>query len=100
MKQFRDRALAANGAQAKMRATLTTAVARFVPEKRQQVRGAQLVGLAIAAIAPAIIWCVLIYAVALWIHAPLSLATMLITGFAIAAFLAIVCAPLILRNRD
>ncbi|AGK58886.1 integral membrane ion antiporter [Hyphomicrobium denitrificans 1NES1] len=83
-----------------MRAAVTTAVARFVPEKRQRVRGAQLVGLAIAAIVPAIIWCVLIDAVAMWISGPLSLQTILITGIAIALFLAVICAPLILRYRD
>lgn len=83
-----------------MRAVVTTAVTRFVPEKRQRVRGTQLLGLAVASIVPALIWCALINAVALWISGPLSLRTTLITGVVIALFLAVVCAPLILRDRD
>ncbi|HVX36211.1 MAG TPA: hypothetical protein VHC71_08330 [Hyphomicrobium sp.] len=79
---------------------MTTAVTRFVPEKRQRVRGTQLLGLAVASIVPALIWCVLINVVAMWISGPLSLLTTIITGVVIALFLAVVCAPLILQDRD
>jgi hypothetical protein len=47
-----------------------------------------------------VVWCALINAVAVWISGPLSLRVTLITGFAIALFLAVVCAPLILRDRE
>lgn len=100
MRVLGGRALAANEARAKMRAVVTTAVTRFVPEKRQRVRGAQLAGLAIASLVPAIIWCALIGAVATSISRPLSTFTILITGVVIALFLAVICAPLILRDRD
>jgi len=83
-----------------MRAVVTTAVTRFVPEKRQRVRGAQLLGLLLASIIPAAIWCVLISSVAFWIGEPISIQTTFIIGVVIALFLAIVCAPLILRDRD
>lgn len=78
---------------------MTSAVARFVPEKRQQVRGGQLVGLAIASIVPAVLWCILINVIAMWISRPLSTIATTIIGLVIAVFLAIVCAPLILRDR-
>lgn len=82
-----------------MRAVVMSAVARFVPEKRQQVSRAQLIGLAVASIFPAVIWCVLINVIARWISEPLSPLTTAIIGVSIAVFLAIVCAPLILRDR-
>lgn len=82
-----------------MRAVVTSAVARFAPQKRQQVSRAQLVGLAVASIVPAVIWCVLIDVVAMWISGPLSALTTVVIGVTIAVFLAIVCAPLILRDR-
>ena len=83
-----------------MRAVVTSAVARFAPEKRQQVSRAQLIGLAVASIVPAAVWCVLINAIAMWISGPLSALTTAIIGVTIAVFLAIVCAPLILRDRN
>ncbi|MFA7306996.1 MAG: hypothetical protein WC026_10025 [Hyphomicrobium sp.] len=82
-----------------MRAVVTSAVARFAPQKRQQVSRAQFVGLAVASIVPAVIWCVLIDVVAMWISGPLSALTTVVIGVTIAVFLAIVCAPLILRDR-
>jgi hypothetical protein len=83
-----------------MRAVVTSAVTRFAPEKQHGVRGAQLFGLFVASVLPAVVWCALINAVAVWISGPLSLRVTLITGFAIALFLAVVCAPLILRDRE
>jgi hypothetical protein len=100
MKLLGDLTLAADGAHRKMRAAVTTTVARFVPEKRQQVRGAQLAGLAVASIVPALLWSLLIDAVATWFNSPLSLTTVFLIGGAIALFLAVICAPLILRPRD
>lgn len=100
MKLLEDRVLAANGSHAKMRAVMTSAVARFAPEKRQHVRRGQLLGLGVACVVPAVIWCVLINAVAMLTSRPLSALTTAIIGITIAVFLAFVCAPLILRDRD
>jgi hypothetical protein len=67
-------------------------------QTRQKSRGARLVGLAIASFAPGIFWSVLIAAIAAWLDAPLKPLTVMMTGATIASFLAIVCAPFILRD--
>jgi hypothetical protein len=82
-----------------MRAQTTSSDSRFVHVARQRARTAQFLGLAIASLVPAALWCLLIKAVASWIGTPLALRTVLFTGAAIAIFLALVCAPVVLRDR-
>ncbi|MBA2126947.1 hypothetical protein DLM45_12055 [Hyphomicrobium methylovorum] len=60
-------------------------------------RFARALGLGIATLVPAALWAVLISAVASWIGSPLAYQTVVITAIAIAVFLGLVCAPLILR---
>lgn len=61
-------------------------------------RTARLVGLAIASLAPAIFWCVVIEIVTYWLGTPISTTTVAITGATIALFLFVICAPLMLRD--
>lgn len=64
----------------------------------QSGRSARFIGIAIASIAPAIFWCVVIELIAYWLGislSPIAIGAMFVT---IAVFLAAVCAPLILRN--
>ena len=82
-----------------MRAAMTSVVSRFAPATPQQVRGAQVVGLAIASVVPATIWGLLITATATWIGAPLAPRTVLFVAAAIALFLGAVCSPIILRDQ-
>jgi hypothetical protein len=58
----------------------------------------RLVGIAIASLVPAVFWTSLIELVSLWLGAPISPLKIAIVGFGIAAFLAAVCAPLVLRK--
>jgi hypothetical protein len=61
-------------------------------------RFARFVGVAIASIAPAVFWCVVIQLIAYWSGitlSPIAIGALFVT---IAAFLFAVCAPLILRN--
>jgi hypothetical protein len=82
-----------------MRAVMTSAVSRFAPVAPRQVRGAQVAGLAIASVVPAVIWSLLISETASWIGAPLAVRTVLFTAAAIALFLGAVCSPIILRDE-
>jgi hypothetical protein len=61
-------------------------------------RAAQLLGLAIASILPAIFWGVLIEAALTWFGLPLSPLAVTALCVSIALFLTIACAPLILRR--
>jgi hypothetical protein len=84
-----------------MRAATTTPFPRLKPaarETRPRYRGARLLGLAIASLAPGIFWSVLIASIAAWLGAPLKPLTVAMTCAAISSFLAIVCAPFILRD--
>jgi hypothetical protein len=60
--------------------------------------GARLIGLAIASVVPAVFWMILIETAATWLGAPFALHTIWIMGSAITVFLAVVCAPLIMRH--
>lgn len=82
-----------------MRAAMTSAVARFAPVARQRARVLQFVGLAVASTVPALLWVIIAEAIAAAFGWPLSLRTLVIMGTAITAFLALVCAPIVLRNR-
>jgi len=64
----------------------------------QRSRGARMVGLAIASFAPGMFWSVLIAVTAAWLGEPLNPLTIVMTCAAITAFLAIACAPFILRD--
>ncbi len=87
-----------------MRAATTSAILRSetatAPVVGQRSRSLRFVGLAIAALVPAVFWVVLLALAGNWLNAPLSLLTIEITGAAIALFLAAVCAPMILRDRS
>ncbi len=64
----------------------------------QWSRSARFVGLAIAAITPAIFWCIVAELIAYWAGislSPIAVGALFVT---IAAFLFAICAPLILRN--
>ena len=83
-----------------MRAAMTSAVARFAPVARQRARVLQLIGLAVASAVPAVLWVIIVEAIAVAIGSPLSLRTLIVMGTGIATFLALVCAPIVLRNHD
>jgi hypothetical protein len=82
--------------------TFTTTDA--IPSMSRTVRSARsstfarLVGVAIAALVPAVFWSAIIGLGALWIGKPLSSNTIEIIGGSIAIFLFVVCAPLMLRK--
>jgi hypothetical protein len=83
--------------------TLTTsAVPRSgvfsVAAKPARPRAAQLFGLAIASILPAVFWGVFIDAALTWFGLPLSPLAVAVLCVSIALFLTIACAPLILRR--
>jgi hypothetical protein len=83
--------------------TLTTsAVARSgaasIATRPAGPRVAQLVGLAIASILPAVFWSALIKAALTWFGLPLSPLAVTVLCVSIALFLTIACAPLILRR--
>jgi hypothetical protein len=46
-----------------------------------------------------VLWVIIVEGIALAIGSPLSLRTLIIMGAAIATFLALVCAPIVLRNQ-
>jgi hypothetical protein len=81
-----------------MRAAMTSAVARFVPGARRRVRAAQFIGLGIASLVPAALWSALIAGFAALIGSPLTTRSITLIGAAIAFFLALICAPVILRE--
>ncbi len=85
-----------------MRAATTSTVLRPAAASvaGQRSRGYRLAGLAVASLAPALFWAVMLALTSNWLNAPLSMLTIEITGVAIALFLAAVCAPLILRDRS
>ncbi|SFV27544.1 hypothetical protein SAMN04488557_0786 [Hyphomicrobium facile] len=59
---------------------------------------ARFIGLAIASIAPALFWCVVVELIAYWSGvslSPMAVGALFVT---IAAFLFAICAPLMLRN--
>jgi hypothetical protein len=68
------------------------------PHAAQAGRFARLVGIAIAALVPAIFWSVVIEIAAHWLGTSMSPVTVATVGATIALFLFAVCAPLMLRN--
>lgn len=83
-----------------MRAAMTSSVARFVPVARRRVRVAQFIGLAIASLVPGVLWGAFIAAVAAMMGSPLTMRAIVITGAAIAFVLALICAPVMLRDQN
>jgi hypothetical protein len=86
-----------------MRAVTTSTVERFDSVARHRparVRRARVFGLVIASLAPALIWTLLIEAIASWLNVSLAPQTTIATATAIALFLAAVCAPLVLRDAS
>jgi hypothetical protein len=84
-----------------MRAVMTSAISRpgtVVVRRADGSRIARLAGLAIASFLPAVFWSVLIDVAAILLGAPLAPLTIAFTCAAITLFLAVVCAPLILRG--
>ena len=79
-------------------ATIPSSLDTAAPHATQGRRSARLVGLAIASLAPAIFWSVVIEIVAHWLGTSVSPATVAIVGATVALFLFAVCAPLMLRN--
>ena len=79
----------------------TSAVARsgiVCTAKPAKPRAAQLIGLAIASILPAVFWSALIDATLTWFGVPLAPLAVTVLCVSIALFLTIACAPLILRR--
>jgi hypothetical protein len=66
--------------------------------KPAEPRMAQLLGLAIASILPAVFWSALIEAALAWLGLALSSLTVTVLCVSIALFLTVACAPLILRR--
>jgi hypothetical protein len=80
--------------------SVTTEAIQSLDTARQATRGTRtgrIAGLAIASLAPAIFWMVVIEIVAYWLGRPLSPATITMVGATIALFLFAICAPLMLR---
>jgi hypothetical protein len=80
----------------------TSAVARSgavsIAARPAGPRAAQLIGLAIASILPAVFWSALIKVALTWFGLPLSPLAVTVLCVSIALFLTIACAPLILRR--
>jgi hypothetical protein len=60
----------------------------------------RLGGVAIASLVPAVFWCGVIGLVSFAIGKPLSASTVELVGAAIAIFLLVICAPLMLRRSS
>jgi hypothetical protein len=81
--------------------SVTTATIRSLntaTRPAQERRSGRIVGLAVASLAPALFWMVMIEMVAYWLGRPLSPTTLTMVGATIAFFLFAVCAPLMLRT--
>lgn len=68
--------------------------------KAEWGRSARFIGLAIASIAPAIFWCVVVQLIAYWSGvslSPMAVGALFVT---ITAFLFAICAPLMLRSSS
>lgn len=85
-----------------MRTATTSAITSIdAPEgAARRSFAARVGGLLVASLVPAIFWCAVLAIGSHWIGKPLSLSTIVLTGVAIAIFLAAVCAPLMLRSRQ
>lgn len=78
--------------------TIASSVQRYQTVARYRGLSFRIFGLSIATVIPAALWAVSIGAIASWLGKPLSPQTILLTAIAIASFLAMVCAPIILRE--
>lgn len=81
--------------------TATTSAIPSIDHRERAARASvatRFAGIAIASLAPAVFWCLVIDIAFRWAGHPLAARTTLLVGFAIAAFLCVICAPLMLRG--
>jgi hypothetical protein len=86
--------------EAAMRSATTAVIPPIDTPERSERRAlaSRLGGVALASVVPAIFWCVVIELVSFGIGKPLSASTVGWVGAAIAFFLFVICAPLMLRS--
>ncbi len=84
-----------------MRSATTSAMPHIAATADNAVRSlaARAAGLAIACLIPALFWSAAAALVSHWLGSPLSLSAIELIGGAIALFLAVVCAPIMLRGE-